>query len=57
MIVRKIVEDIVITNMKRIYSIKDKLNYKVNPQSVESEGLEPSSKQTIKLLSTCLFFI
>ena len=30
---------------------------KVEVKMVESEGLEPSSKQTIKLLSTCLFFI
>ena len=35
----RIVEDILITNMKRIYSIKDNLNYKVNPQSVKSNFL------------------
>ena len=39
MIGGKIVEDILITNMKRIYSIKDNLNYKVNPQSVKSNFL------------------
>ena len=39
MIGGKIVEDILITNMKRDYSIKDNLNYKVNPQSVKSNFL------------------
>ena len=39
MIGGKIVEDILSTNMKRIYSIKDNLNYKVNPQSVKSNFL------------------
>lgn len=41
MIGGKIVEESGITNMKRIYYIKDKLNYKVNPQSVGAEGFEP----------------